>query len=229
VPASDVDAVLFDSSTGNFLFTATGGRALAVGLYGVGVAWPRGNLPASTITHTATGSLVRYDGPAFLDRKARLLRDAPVLFQIPGSRTPTRLEVRARLDADGSGVADVWLAGRHYHLTEHAVPRSPVALDAALDQVISAYESGDWVGLYRVTVALPGLDRAQFVREYRSGHVSVTDIRVTGGVRYRSSAGVHYADVPVHLTGTIAGEAVPRVLTLEFVQRGNGWLYSTLK
>jgi hypothetical protein len=229
VPASDVPAVLFDSSTGNYLFTVATRRTFGVGVYGVGVAWPAGDLPASAFRHTGAGTLVHFQGPAFLDRKAHLLRDAPVLFQIPSSSEPTRLVVRARLGGDGSGVADVWLAGRHYHLTEHAVPRSPVALDTALDQVISAYRSNDWIGLYRVTVAIPGLDQAGFVREYRSGHVAISQFRVIGQVRYRSSAGVHYADVPVHLTGTIAGQHPPRELTLEFVQRGSGWLYSTLK
>jgi hypothetical protein len=213
-----------DSDTGDFVAGLGNGDVVIgeVGIHGIGAAWGTRRV---TVRRTAAGVDAHYDGPGRLERHAPLdLGFAALsLSGMSGDPQPIRLRFEVHLDADGLGHADVWIDERHVRLVAAEPPHTA---DPVVSAVVTAMQAEDWSAMYDLTVRLPGMTRADFVRSF-GGHGSITSLDLTGDTVYRVEDGVAYADTPAHIVATIRQRHLDREVTVELVYREGEWRFNS--
>jgi hypothetical protein len=211
---------IVDQESGDYVVGAgeAGFTMLDIGIHGVGKVWSTKRV---TVRRSTAGTVVRYEGPGRLDAKAHLDR-LSVFSGMPVD--PTRLRLEAVMTPDGLGTADLWLDGRHYQVVGTQPPHTATPV---MDIVVRDLLHRDLADLYHYTVRLPGMTKAQFLKDFGT-IVTITQLDVHGDTMYRVVNGVAYADAPVHLVATVKGRHMERDGAVELVYRQGEWKFSTI-
>lgn len=213
---------IVDQTTGDYVIGQ--GRSavlLEIGIHGVGKAWTVGRMQ---VRHTPHGTTVRYDGRGDVDPKARLGPGYSLAGRAPVDPHPAHLRLDLVMTADGLGHADVWIDGRHHRVVANEPPHTAQPVVTA---VVAAFRAEDWSAMYDLTVRLPGMSRADFIRAFGKDG-SVSELEITGDTVYRVAGGVGYADTPAHVVATIRHRRLDRDVVVRLVYRENGWRFSTI-
>jgi hypothetical protein len=217
-----------DSTKGDFVAGLSNGDIVIgeVGIHGLGAAWGTRKVQ---VTRSPDGLVAHYDGPGRLQHGAPLDFGVATLTSLTGAATlgepeHVRLRFDVRLDSDGLGHADVWIDRHHYYLVATEPPHTA---GPATTAVVAAMRAEDWSTMYDLTVHLPGMTRASFVRTFGSDG-SISSLELTGDTVYRVANGVTYADTPAHVVALLGQRHIDRDVAVELVYREGEWRYSTM-
>ena len=135
--------------------------------------------------------------------------------------TVNRMGVRQT--PDDLGHADVWIDGRRHRVTGTEPPHTA---DPVVSAVVEAMRTEDWSAMYDLTVRLPGMTRADFVKTFGSDG-TIESLELTGDTVYRVTGGVAYADAPAHIAATIGKRHLDRDGAVELIYREGKWRFSS--
>jgi hypothetical protein len=219
---------LTDLTNGDFVAGLSNGDVVIgeIGIHGLGAAWGTHKVQ---VTRSPDGLVAHYDGPGRLVRNASLDLGLATFTSLSGAATladsqRARLRFDVRLDSVGLGDADVWIGRHHCHLVAGEPPHTA---DPVTTAVVTAMRAEDWSAMYDLTVRLPGMTRAAFVRSFGADG-SISSLELTGDTVYRVANGVAYADTPAHVLATLGRRHLDRDVTLRLVYGDGEWRYATM-
>jgi hypothetical protein len=211
-----------DQTTGDYVVGQ--GRSavlLEIGIRGVGRAWTVNRMG---VRQTPDGTSVHYEGRGQLDPKARFGgRIPPLAGASPVDPRPAHLRVDLLMTPDGLGHADVWIDGRRHRVTGTEPPHTA---DPVVSAVVEAMRTEDWSAMYDLTVRLPGMTRADFMKTFGS-EGTIESLELTGDTVYRVTGGMAYADAPAHIAATIGKRHLDRDGAVELIYREGKWRFSS--